>query len=343
MRDFAEIFDEIVREYGARGFLYPGAGGLPVLVGELRSYVSSDLGVSIRDHEDLVVVSGAQHGIKLLSQLLLGERDIVITEDPTFWEAIDPMRFQGARLIGIPVDEEGMDTSRLEDLLRKGVKPRLIYVIPTCHNPCGYVMSIDRRRHLLEIAEKYDLTILEDDPYRPIAQDPPPSLKSIDRDGRVIYVGSMSKVLAPGLRIGYVILDRVLAIELSKLEQHDFSTSTPMQLLVARALKKGLVRSLIPRLRRHYSEKIRILVESLEEHLPGSFTRARCGFFTIVRLGVDAEKHLPRAIASGVIYVPAKDFHIEKKPADTARISISMPSKEEIREGVERLASSIRG
>jgi DNA-binding transcriptional MocR family regulator len=342
VKELAELFEEMVREYGAKGFLYPGAGGVPELVKELRSYVSSDLGIDIGEGDVLVVVSGAQHGIKLLSQLLLEPGDIAVTEDPTFWEAVDPMRFQGARLVGIPIDEYGMDTSKLEDLLRRGLKPRLIYVIPTCHNPCGYVMSLDRRKHLLEIAEEYDLLILEDDPYRPISPNPPPSLKSMDRRGRVIYVCSMSKVLAPGLRIGFVVLSRDAAEELSKLEQHDFSTATPIQLLVARALRKGLVRSLIPRLRMHYKEKMDVLLGSLEEHMPGSYTKAECGFFTIVRLGVDAERHLPKAIASGVIYVPAKDFYIEKKLPDAARISMSTQPKEKIAEGVKRLSSSLK-
>lgn len=342
VREMVEIFAEVASEYGAQAFTYPGAGGLVELVRELRGYSERVLGITVGGQGELAVVSGAQHGIKLLSQLLIGPGDLVFTEDPSFWEAVDPIRFQGAVIRGVAVDRDGLDTWALEDRLRRGYRPRLVYVIPTCHNPCGYIMSPERRKHLLELAESYGFQIIEDDPYRPIAENPPQSLKNMDRSGSVIYVSSMSKVLAPGLRIGFVILSREIAEELSKLEQHDFSTATPIQLLVARALRRGLVDSLLPRLRRIYYEKIKILRESLEKHFPGSYTDIRCGFFTTLRIGTDSDRHLAKAIESGVIYVPAREFYIEEKPNDAARISISTVKPEEIEEGVIRLKKSLR-
>ncbi len=341
VREIAEAFEQTLLEYGSSALGYPGAGGLPELVEELKQYVISDLGVGLRGNEDLVVTSGAQHGIKLLSQLLLGPGDVVVTEDPSFWEAIDPMRFQGARILGVRLGGGGMDINALEQILRRGSKPKIVYTIPTCHNPCGVTMGLEERKHLVELAEEYGFIILEDDPYRPVAQNPPPSIKSLDKSGRVIYIGTLSKALAPGLRIGFTVLDRELAEELSKLEQHDFSTPTIIQLAVARILRSGVVKSLMPRLRKHYSEKLEILVEALDEKFPGQYIEPSCGFYTVLRLGRDAEEHLPRAIESGVIYVPARDFHIESKPIDTARISISTPPKERIAEGVERLKKSL--
>ena len=341
VREIMEALEQTLLEYGASALGYPGAGGLPELVEELKLYIRSDLGIGLRDDEDLVVTSGAQHGIKLLSQLLLGSGDVVVTEDPSFWEAIDPMRFQGARIVGVGISENGMDTHALEKILRRGLRPRIVYTIPTCHNPCGVTMDLEGRKHLVELAEEYGFLILEDDPYRPIARNPPPSIKDLDKGGRVIYVGTMSKVLAPGLRIGFAVMNRELAEELSKLEQHDFSTSTIIQLAVARILRRGVVKSLLPKLRRHYEDKLKTLIEALSEKFPERYIEPDCGFYTLLRLGKDAEEHLPRAIENGVIYVPARDFYIENKSIDAARISISTPPREKIAEGVERLKRSL--
>ncbi len=341
VKEIEEALKHVLEEHGPGSLGYPGAGGLPELVEELKIYAESVLGIGLGRGEDLVVTSGAQHGIKLLSQLFLGSGDIVVTEDPSFWEALDPMRFQGAGLVGVKIGVNGMDTHALEEMLRKGLRPKIVYTIPTCHNPCGVTMDLEGRRHLLELAEGSDFLILEDDPYRPIAQDPPPSIKSLDKNGRVIYVGTLSKILAPGLRIGFTILRREYAEELSKLEQHDFSTSTPVQLAVARMLRKGVVKNLQPLAKKRYREKLEILVEALEKSFPESYIEPSCGFYTLIRFGRDAEEHLPRAIENGVIYVPAREFYIERGPRDAARISISTPPKERIADGVERLKRSL--
>lgn len=336
--ELGEMFREVVAEHGPGAFAYPGAGGHPELVKALESYCEQDLGVPVGRGEVLVVSSGAQHGLKLLSQILLSQGDLVAVEDPTFYEAVDPMRFQGSRLLGVPVDEGGMRVEDLEALLRRGVRPSMVYVNPTCHNPTGSCMGLERRRRLLELAEEHDLLIVEDDPYRPIAPEAPPSLKSLDRSGRVVYVGTLSKILAPGLRIGFVVAPQDLGEEVAKLEQHDFSTSTAMQLLAAKALGKGLVRSRMGPLSRLYSEKLRILVEELEKRMPGRYTRPSCGFYTLARVGGDAEEKLAEALKRGLIYVPASRFFTGEGPRDAARLSISTVPKDLIPAGVEMLS-----
>lgn len=332
LNELRMVFEELIEELGPLLFAYPGAGGIPQLLDALRSYCGT-LGVPANE---LVVTSGAQHGIKLISQLLVRGGDVVITEEPTFYETVDPMRFQGARLVGIPVDEEGMRVDLLEGELRRGLRPRLIYVIPTCHNPTGVTLSLERRRYLLELASEYDLLIIEDDPYRPVSMNPPPALRSLDDEDRVIYVGSLSKILAPGLRVGFITGPRDLLEEIAKLEQHDFSTSTPMQWLAARLLSRGID---LGRAAYWYHRKLRILEESLEKYLSHhNYLKPHCGFYVTVRLGVDTEALLPRAVDAGVAYVPANRFYVSTVVHDAARLSIGAVSAEDIPKGVAIIA-----
>jgi len=336
VKEFEKIFQEVIEEYGYRAFLYPGAGGSSELVRNIEKYYLDKIGVSLRSDEEIVIVSGAQHGIKILSQILVEKGDIVIVENPTFWEGVYPIRFHGASLRGVSIDEEGLDTYYLEKILREGLKPRFIYLNPTCHNPTGYVMSIDRRRHLLEIAERYDLYVIEDDPYRPVSKDPPPSLKSIDKSGRVIYIGSMSKIFAPGLRIGFVITNKDLAEKIKILEQHDFSTSTFLQLAMSKALEKNITEALMKRCSEHYDMKRKILLEALERYFPERYTRPVCGFFNLIYVDKDPEIYVDKAIERRLLYVPATRFFVEN-PMYSIRIGIGLISSEKIFDGIKVL------
>jgi DNA-binding transcriptional MocR family regulator len=205
-------------------------------------------------------------------------------------------------------------------------------------------MSIERRKHVLEIASTYDLIILEDDPYRPIASNIPPPLKSLDSEGRVIYVGSLSKVFAPGLRIGWIASSSELAYRIALLEQLDFATSTFTQYIALEAFKSGFIYNYMLKLAEHYERKMNTMLKALSDFMPYNveWTKPRCGFFLMLTAqGFDAELSLTEAIRSGVIYVPTRKFYVSDEQRDTLRLSITQPTVEEIVKGVEILSHII--
>jgi DNA-binding transcriptional MocR family regulator len=332
-------FENIYEKYGTSILAYPGAGGLRELRIEISKYLGRVLNIRAGWRE-VIITAGAQHAIKLLSQLLIRRGTVVYTENPTFVETIAPMRFQGARLIGVPIDEGGMITQELESLVKKYGKG-IVYTIPNCHNPTGVSLSRDRRKHLLEIAEKYDLVVIEDDPYTPLYPNTEPPLRSLS--DRVIYVGSLSKVLGPGFRVGFVVVYGKLRNDLEKLEQHDFAVATITQYLVYDLLRRGVADRVIERARDLYPRKLRELVNSLSEYLPDALIlKPSCGFYSFIRTRVNAWELLRRSIKAGVAFVPGDRFYVGEGEPDTARLSIGSIKTELIRKGIETLGNIIR-
>ncbi len=331
-------FERVYEEYGRAIVAYPGAGGLRELRVEISIYVGKVLGIGT-NWRDVIITAGAQHAIKLLSQLLMRRRTVVYTEDPTFVETVAPMKFQGAKLIGVPIDDEGMNTHELESLVKR-YGPGIVYTVPNCHNPTGVSMSEDRRKHLIEIAREYGLTVIEDDPYTALYPNAMPTLKSMDYD--VVYVGTFSKILGPGLRIGFVITSDGLRNELEKLEQHDFAASTLNQYLVYDMLRRGVADAVIGRARELYPRKLRELIEALNDYLPNALLfKPSCGFYAFISTGVNSWDLLRRGVKQGVLFVPGGRFFINKARQDTARLSIGSISLDLIRDGVKALRDLI--
>ncbi len=337
--ELRKSFERVYEEYGKAIIAYPGAGGLRELRVELSRYVNRVLGINA-NWRDVIVTAGAQHAIKLLSQLLMRRRTVVYVEDPTFVETVAPMKFQGAKLIGVPIDNEGMNTHELERLV-KIHGPGIVYTVPNCHNPTGVSLSRDRRKHLIEIAREHELTIIEDDPYTSLHSNAEPTLKSMSDD--VVYVGTLSKVLGPGLRIGFVITNGALRNNLEKLEQHDFAASTLNQYLVYDLLRRGVADDVIRRARELYPRKLRELIEALDEYLPNALIyRPICGFYAFINTRVNAWELLRRSIRQGVVFVPGGGkFFISEAKENTARLSIGSIRIDLIREGVKTLSSVI--
>ncbi|GAB6948270.1 PLP-dependent aminotransferase family protein [Vulcanisaeta sp. JCM 16161] len=331
-------FERVYEEYGKAIIAYPGAGGLRELRIELSRYVGRTLGINT-NWRDIIITAGAQHAIKLLSQLLMRRRTTVYVEDPTFVETVAPMRFQGARLIGVPVDNEGMNTHELEKLIKK-YGPGIVYAVPNCHNPTGVSLSMDRRKHLIEIAKEHGLIIIEDDPYTSLYPNTEPTLKSMSND--VIYVGTLSKVLGPGLRIGFVVVNGVLRNDLEKLEQHDFAASTLSQYLVYDMLRRGVANDVIKRARELYPRKLKELISALDEYLPNALMyRPHCGFYAFINTRVNAWELLRKSVRQGIVFVPGGRFFINRRLENTARLSIGSISIDLIKEGVKALSDII--
>ena len=203
-------------------------------------------------------------------------------------------------------------------------------------------MNEERRKILVELAEERDFYVIEDDPYRPIAGCVPAPLKNYDRSGRVIHVSSFSKILAPGLRIGFVVAPPEIAEKLSLMEQLDFSTSTLNQYVVSRLLRSGFILSRTKILPEHYRKKMKVLVDSLTDAGISEFNQPSCGFFLLLDLKRDAHRVLEEAVRQGLAFVPAKDFFL-RGGETMARLSITVPNEEQIKAGVEILKRVIRG
>jgi DNA-binding transcriptional MocR family regulator len=344
VHDVVGLVESVVAKWGVKPFTYPGMGGIEDLKAEIKRFTER-IGVDV-DGDDVVVTCGAQHAFRILSDVLVDHDVTVFCENPTFYEVLTPLRINAKNVVGVPIDSNGIVTYELEKLLKSfKSKYNILYLVPTCHNPTGVTMSIERRKHVLELASTYDLIILEDDPYRPIAGNTPPPLKSLDSEGRVIYVGSLSKVFAPGLRIGWIATSSELAYRIALFEQLDFATSTFTQYIALEALKSGFIYKYMLKLADHYRGKINTMLKALSDFMPYNveWTKPYGGFFLMLTAqGFDAELSLTEAIRSGVIYVPTRKFYVNDERRNTLRLSITQPTAEEIIKGVEILSQIIR-
>jgi len=338
VNEIRDAFNEVVEEHGPKAFFYPGAGGLEELKEELSKWCDH---LSIGKGE-LVVTSGAQHAMTLLSQALLFEEEFA-HENPTFVETMNPLKFYGGPNLLVSVDSDGMNTDILEKKIREGHKPKVVYTVPTCHNPSGVTMTRARRKHLVELAEEHNFLILEDDPYRPVSQEQPQTLYATTKSQNVVYVGSMSKAVAPGLRIGFVVTrNNELAKKLRELQQMDFSTSTSNQLTMAKLLRKRIVQDRIPDIRRHYREKLRALLGALNENRIETVFQPKDGFFALVDVKTNVEKLLTLSLSLGVAFVPGKNFYFNDEGSTHIRLSVGPVDKSKIAEGVNRLRLALR-
>lgn len=338
IKEIKEAYAEVLEEIGARSLFYPGAGGQKELIEEIEKDYLPLLGVNKRSDEEIVITSGAQHAMELLGKYFL-ENDIIAVENPTFIETFNALKLRSSVVIPIDLDEKGIKTDELE-LVLKLVKIKLLYVIPNCHNPAGVNLDEERRKELVELAERYDFYILEDDPYRPIAGCLPKPIKNYDKSGKVIYISSFSKILAPGLRIGFIIANKEITEKISLLEQLDFSTSTLNQYVVSRLIKKGVIKERMKNLSEYYLNKMKVLKDSLLDKGLKDFNDPKCGFFLLLDLKKDSWKVFKNAITNGLSFVPAPPFFL-RGGETMGRLSISVATEEEIKKGVEILKKAI--
>jgi 2-aminoadipate transaminase len=343
VRELVESRDSAVMQYGpTRGF----APLVQTLVGTLAGR-----GIAT-DASEIVVTTGSQQGLDLAGRVLLNPGDAVIVELPTYSGAIAAFHNLQARLVGVECDADGLSIEALDDTVRRlerdGQRPRFVYVTPNFQNPTGALMSSRRRAALLEAARRLDLLILEDDPYGSLyfddltrADDTRP-IRADDRDGRVIYLGSISKTLVPGLRVAWLVAPAAIAgrVELAK-QATDLCSGVFDQRIVHAALDRGVVDELAPALRAHYQEKRTVMEGALATELGGRlrWSQPRGGFFLWADLGdgVDDQRLFEEALHERVSFVVGSAFFVDGGGHRFARLSYSAPTPEGIRDGVSRL------
>jgi 2-aminoadipate transaminase len=308
--------------------------------------------------EHLIVTSGSQQGIDLIARVLVSPGDVVLVELPTFTGGIAAFKNAQAELVGVRQDESGISLDDLDAVWqrehRAGKRITLLYVIPNFQNPTGSLLALDRRARLLEWAERRDMLIVEDDPYGSLYFDDVATaaetrpIRADDREGRVLYLSTVSKTLAPGFRVGWMVAPPVLIERFDTAKQStDLTSGILDQRIVVEALRRGVVDRLAPRLRDLYRSKRDVMEAAIREHIGGCLTWAqpKGGFFIWATLagGLRDVDVLERALEQGVVFVVGSAFHVDGSGHDTIRLSFSAPAPDRIREGVRRLAATIKG
>ena len=303
--------------------------------------------------DGLIVTTGSQQALDLIGKTMIDPGDAVIVEAPTFLATIQCFRLYGARVIGAPIDADGVQVDRLEELIQRH-KPKLVYLVPSFGNPSGATLSLERRLRVLELAARYGVLVVEDDPYGELffGEAPPPSLLALasrvpgSRE-HLAYCGSMSKVLSPGLRLGWLIAPEGLLARATMCKQFsDAHTSTFAQATAAQYLAMGRMPATLERVRAVYAARARAMAEGLRQGLGSAvaFEPPRGGMFFWARLtapGANAADFAKRAIERGVAFVPGAPFFAHDPDKATFRLSFATASEDRIAEGLERLAKAL--
>ena len=306
--------------------------------------------------EGLIVTTGSQQALDLLGKTMISPGDKVIVEGPTFLATIQCFRLYGADLVSAPIDADGVDTEQLEQLIALH-KPKFVYLIPTFGNPSGALLSLERRKKVLALAVKYQTLVVEDDPYGDLYFNaaPPPSILSLSKDVPgsrewIAYCGSMSKVLSPGLRVGWMIAQPELLAKATMCKQFsDAHTSTFAQATAAQYLKAGRMPGTLANVRKVYGERARVMGAALARELGDAveFTQPQGGLFFWARLTgaggkvKDAAEFAKRAIEQGVAFVPGAPFYAKDPDVSTFRLSFATADVGKIEEGFGRLGKAL--
>ncbi|WP_338599639.1 PLP-dependent aminotransferase family protein [Sulfolobus tengchongensis] len=352
VEEIKKITEDVLTNYSDKALQYTATPGISEFRKELVN-LSKSRGISGIDEKNIFVTVGSQEALYMLFNILLDTGDNVLVEAPTYLAALNAMRSRRPNFISVTVTEKGPDLNELERKVKEsnanGKKVKLMYVIPTAQNPAGTTMSTEDRKRLLEIAVKYDFLIFEDDAYGFLVfeGESPPPIKAFDKEGRVIYTSTFSKILAPGLRLGWVVAHEDFIKEMELYKQNvDLHTPSLSQYIAMEAIRRGVIQNNLPKIRRIYKEKRDIMLEAIETYFPkGSrWTRPVGGMFIFAWLPekIDTSKMLEKALQRGVAYVPGASFYADYSGRNTMRLNFSFPKKEELTEGIRRLAETIK-
>lgn len=301
---------------------------------------------SVHEDDAILIMTGANQGIDLTAKALINKGDKIIVESPSFIGSLNAFRTYETELIGVKVEDDGMSMEELENALKNNDNVKLIYTIPTFQNPTGVTMSLEKRKKMLELASKYDVLILEDNPYGDLrfSGEDVPTIKSLDTESRVIYAGSFSKILSPGMRLGYIVAPAPLAEKVEILKQvNDVHTPMLTQLMCVEFMKKYNIDDYIEKNRELYGKKCKAMLDAMEKYFPkgkvkwvvpegGIFLWCECPTITDVAPIVD------RCIEKKVAIVPGSNFATDIfAPSNMFRLNYSSATIENIEEGIKRL------
>jgi 2-aminoadipate transaminase len=353
--ELQSITAQILAKHDGNTLQYGATRGYRPLIEHLLKNTLHARGIAAQ-FEDVIITSGSQQGLDMVGRVLIDPGDPVIVELPTYSGAIAAFHNLEASLVGVPQDADGIEIQSLDrvaaDLKQEGRPAKFIYVTPNFQNPAGLLMSARRRQELLDAARRHDLVILEDDPYGSIYFEDATTfadtrpIKAADSDNRVIYLGSFSKILVPGLRVAWMVAPRAIAqkVELCK-QAADISSGVFDQRIVHGALAGGVIDRIAPGLRAHYQAKRTVMETALNAHLAGkvTWTSPRGGFFLWIEMpGIDDRQLFGRALEEKVSFVLGSAFFVDGGGHQFARLAFSGITHEQIEQGIGRLAAAIK-
>jgi len=335
---------------------YSAIPGEKTLIEAVIEYLKRD-GIRIGP-ENIVITTSGQHGIDLVGRLFLGPRDVIVTDLPTFGGALAAFELEDAQYLAFEIEEDGSNIEAMEagikDLLKRGTQPKFIYVVPDFQNPSGITMSLEKRRALLSLSDRFGLPIIEDSPYRDLRYggEGIPSLYALDENrGRVIGLYTFSKILCPGLRVGFNIGPPEVIKKFHFIKSANILNTPKLnQDICATFLREYDLDSHFRMARQYYSEKLKFFLGAMAEHFPPSrgvrWTKPEGGLFLWITTPeeINTLELFYRAIEEKVAFVPGEVFYPENaRRTNTMRINFSYPTKEQIVEGVSRLAAVMNG
>ena len=348
--EIQDITRRVLEEKGKLALQYGPTEGIRSLRETLANRCRKD-GMDASS-DNVLITTGSQQGLDVIGRIFLDPGDTIIVELPTYLGAINAFRAYEVNFEGIPLDKDGMRIDlledKIEDLKKKGITPKFIYVVPTFQNPAGVVMPESRRKKLVDIANEHDLLIIEDDPYGKLIYegDSVRPIKSFDDEGRVIYLSTFSKILSPGFRLAWIVADEEIIRKLSIGKQAlDLCSNTFAQYIANEFIESGYLDLHIMRIIEMYRPKRDRMIESIKKYFPEDTIchKPRGGMFAWVTLpgDIDTEEMFLDAIKEKVAYIHGKAFHVDGGGASSMRLNFSYSSEELIEEGIKRLGKVI--
>ena len=348
LEDLRKAADTMLEKEGATAFAY----GLTKGYGPLLDYLTDRM--NNREHvactkENICILSGSQQGLGLAAMTFLDEGDVVITENPSYLGAINAFRPYGAEFVGVDTDDDGIVIEDLERALEENPKTKLIYVIPNFQNPTGKAWTLERRERFMEVVAKYDVAVVEDNPYGDLRfkGEPLPHLRALDKKGQVIYLGSFSKILSPGMRVAWTCASKEVATAFESLkETNDLQSPELTKMLTYYYLKMFDLEKHIEEIQVVYKERCELMVEMIQKYFPAEikYTDPEGGMFLWLELpgGLDSDVILDDALAAGIAYIPGESFFSFDGVKNTIRMNFTMVKDDQIRDGIRILGDVFR-
>ena len=344
--DFRKALQNVMRRDGMDAFDYGESKGYAPLRSTITHVLASQ-GLQAQP-ENILITAGSQQALSLTTQILLKPGDTILVESPTYGGALDLFQALSFRIVGIPMDSQGMQVAHLEKLLQQH-HPKLIYTIPNFHNPTGTCLSSSRRRELLLLADRYNVPILEDDFVGDLRYDgrTQPSLKALDPGGRVIYTSTFSKMLMPGLRVGFLLIEGPIYESLVNFKHvNDLATSSLIQRALDAYVTVGRYQTHLRKSCQIFRKRRDAMVAAIKEYLPANvqFEIPQGGLFIWLKLpaNLSSEELLPLALRAGIDFVPGnRFFHGSNQGGSWMRLNFVVQSPNEIEEGIKRLSQVI--
>ncbi|MBB1080416.1 PLP-dependent aminotransferase family protein [Limosilactobacillus sp. STM2_1] len=347
VKEMKAAVDKVFAEHGQEAMQYGAAKGVTALRKAIQQHVKEKEDVD-SELDNVLVTTGSEQVLDLVGKAFVDPGDTVLVEQPTYLCALDVFRSYGANFVGVEMDEEGMKMDALEKALEANPNTKLVYTVPNFQNPTGRTMTVERRKKLAELAEKYDVYVLEDNPYGEIrfAGHHVPAVKSFDKSGHVFYMSTFSKTLAPGFRLGWVVADKNVVNKLTVLKQSaDLHTDNLAQYAVAQFLEDNDLDAHVKEISDLYGKRKDLMLTGIEKYFPAGvkYTDPEGGMFLWVEVpGVDDTVELfKQCLEHNVAFVPGDPFFAGKPQPGAFRLNYSNMKEDQIEVGLKRLGEAL--